>query len=244
MALAIEHHHRQVLDPAILRPGDPLEVLGDRGGDVDHLRRGRSDDELLHVVEVGVEHRAPLGEGDGRDAPGDAARDQARAVDRVHRDVDGRRVAVADLLADVEHRRLVLLALADDHHAVHVDESEAPAHRVDGGLVGYLLLIAPHVPSRGHRGALGDADQLERKVAVDRCPQIARPSAHQPAIIRCRSRRDPRCRKRRSRPRRTRSPPRAPRSKVASSVALERGQRTRGSRPRARRPRRWDRRPA
>ena len=178
MALAIEHHHGQVLDTAILRPGDPLEVLRHRGGDVDHLRRGRSDDQLLHVVEVGVEHRAALGERDGRDAPGDAASDQARAVDRVDGDVDRRGVAVADLLADVEHRRLVLLALADDDDAVHVDESEAPAHRIDGGLVGHLLLIAPHVPGGGHRGALGDPDQLERKVAVDRRPEVARPRCH------------------------------------------------------------------
>ena len=82
-----------------------------------------------------MEHRAALGERDGRDATGDAASHQARAVDRIDGDVDRRGVAVADLLADVEHRRLVLLALADDDDTVHVDEPEAPAHRVDGGLV-------------------------------------------------------------------------------------------------------------
>ena len=178
VAFAVEDHHGQVLDAAILRPGDPFEVLRHRCGDVDHPGRGRSDDQLLHVVEVGVEHRAPLGERHGRDATGNAARDQPGAVDRIDRDVDRRGIAVADLLTDVEHRRLVLLALADDHDAVHVDEPEAPAHRIDGGLVGLLLLVAPHVPGRGHRGALGDADQLEGKVAVDRRPQVARPRSH------------------------------------------------------------------
>ena len=44
--------------------------------------------------------------------------------------------AVADLLAVVEHRRLVLLALADHDDAVHRDGVEHRAHRVDRRLVG------------------------------------------------------------------------------------------------------------
>ena len=46
-------------------------------------------------------------------------RRQPRALERVHGDVHQRRGAVADVLAVVEHRRLVLLALADHDDAVH-----------------------------------------------------------------------------------------------------------------------------
>ena len=78
-------------------------------------------DDLLHVdARARVEHRAALGDGDDRQRIGLPLRHQARAVDRVDGDVHLRRVAGADALAVVEHRRLVLLPLADDDHAVHV----------------------------------------------------------------------------------------------------------------------------
>ena len=74
--------------------------------------------------------------------------------------------AVADLLAVVEHRRLVLLPLADHDGAVHRDRVEDVAHRVDRGLVGGDLVAAPDPAGGGERGGLGDADELEREVAV------------------------------------------------------------------------------
>ena len=51
-----------------------------------------------------------------------------------------RRRAVADHLAVGEHRRLVLLALADHDDAVHVDRVQHGVHAVDRGLVGRLLV--------------------------------------------------------------------------------------------------------
>src|SRR5581483_10557208 len=50
--------------------------------------------------------------------------------------------------AVVEHRRLVLLALADHDDAAHADAVEHEADRVDGRLVGALLVAAPD-PARG-----------------------------------------------------------------------------------------------
>ena len=84
--------------------------------------------------------------------------------------------AVADLLAVVEHRRLVLLALADHDDAVHRDRVEHVAHRVDGGLVGGLLVAAPDHPRRGQSSGLGHAHELEREVAVG--PPSTRRRAH------------------------------------------------------------------
>ena len=75
-------------------------------------------------------------------------------------------VAVADLLAVVEHRRLVLLALADDDDAVHRHGVEHEAHGVDGGAVGALLVAAAHPAGGGQRGGLGDPDELQGEVAI------------------------------------------------------------------------------
>ena len=75
-------------------------------------------------------------------------------------------IAVADLLAVEEHRRLVLLALADHDDAVHRDRVEDEAHRVDRRLVGGDLVAAPDPAGRGKRRGLGHAHELEREVAV------------------------------------------------------------------------------
>ena len=72
------------------------------------------------------------------------------------------------MLAVVEHRRLVLLALADHDDAVHRDGVEHVAHRVDGGLVGGDLVARAHEAGGGERGGLGDADELEGEVAIGR----------------------------------------------------------------------------
>ena len=70
------------------------------------------------------------------------------------------------MLAVVEHRRLVLLALADHDDAVHRDGVEHRAHRVDRGLVGSDLVAAADPAAGAHRRGLGDAHELEREVAV------------------------------------------------------------------------------
>ncbi len=93
-------------------------------------------------------------------------RRQRRALERIDGDVDLRRRAVADLLAVVEHRRLVLLALADHDDAVHLDRVQHVAHAVDGGLVGRLLVAPADERRRGQRGRLGHAHELEGQVAV------------------------------------------------------------------------------
>src|SRR5206468_11685232 len=93
---------------------------------------------------------------------------QACALERVDGDVDLRSSAAADLLAVEEHRRLVLLPLADHHDAVHRDGVEHPAHRVDGRLVGALLLAASDPPRRPQRCRLRYPDQLEREIPVRR----------------------------------------------------------------------------
>jgi hypothetical protein len=146
-----------------------VDVDGRRARDVDVPDRGGADDELVHV-ERGprVEHGASLGDGDDGHGAVAAAGDERGAVDGVHRDFRDGFDAGADDLAVVEHRRVVLLALADDDAAGELDVHERLAHGSNGGAVGGDL-VAFAQPSRGgDRGGFGDADHLEREVAVAR----------------------------------------------------------------------------
>ena len=87
----------------------------------------RADGDLLHVdAGPGVEHRAALADGDDRERVAPAEGRERGAVDGVDGDVAQRAGAVADLLAVEQHRRFVLLALADDDDAVHRRPWRAP----------------------------------------------------------------------------------------------------------------------
>ena len=151
----------------VLRLRDALEVLGRRRVDVDRVRRLRADGDLVHVQRrAGKEHRPALGDRDDGDRVRHAERGQPGPLERVDGDVDLGAGAVADLLAVEEHRRLVLLALADDDDAAHRDGVEHEPHRVDRRLVGRDLVPAPDPARRERRGRLRDANELERKVPV------------------------------------------------------------------------------
>src|SRR5207248_4815691 len=102
--------------------------------------RVRPGGDLLHVDgRAREEDRPALGERDDRDRVRLPERGEARPLERIDGDVDLGPGAVADVLAVEEHRRLVLLALADHDATAHRDRVEYAAHRVDGGLVrGFL----------------------------------------------------------------------------------------------------------
>ena len=94
--------------------------------------------------------------------------DEVRALERVDGDVDPRDVVAIgarppDPLADVEHRRLVALALADDDPPGEVDLVHRPAHRLGGGRVRAVAVAAAHEPRRLDGRRLGDPDHLERE---------------------------------------------------------------------------------
>jgi hypothetical protein len=97
-----------------------MDVLGRALRDVDRVDGGRTDGDLLHVDGgAGEEHRPALGHRDHRDRARLAESGQARPLEWIDRDVHFGAFAVADLLAVVEHRRLVLLPLADHDDAAH-----------------------------------------------------------------------------------------------------------------------------
>ncbi len=167
VAVALEDDDREVVDVHSLRLRDALEVLGRRRVDVDRVRASRADGDLVHVQRrAGEEHRPALGDGDDGDRVRHPEGGQARPLEGIDGDVHLGPASVADLLAVVEHRRLVLLALPDDDDAAHGDGVDHQPHRVDRGLVGRVLVAPPDPAGRERRGRLGNAYELEREVPV------------------------------------------------------------------------------
>src|SRR5581483_12208376 len=91
---------------------------------------------------------------------------QCGAVDRVDGEVAIGPVAVADLFAVVEHRGVVLLALADDNDAAHRHGVHQLADRVDGRSVAALLVAAANPAAGRHRARLGDSHKFQGQVSV------------------------------------------------------------------------------
>jgi hypothetical protein len=93
-------------------------------------------------------------------------------VERIDGDVDlvpGPAVGLvlvreADLLTDVEHRRLVTLAFTDDNRAVDGHGVHLAAHGFDRDLVGAVAVALAHGVGAGNGGLFGDAKELEGEV--------------------------------------------------------------------------------
>ena len=135
-------------------------TAGGSASRIDAGRQAAADSDLVHVGVGRVEEAAVRRHGDAGDRVRAALGADRGALERIEGDVDLGAVAGADLLADVEHRRLVALALADHHRAVDVEDVERLAHGVDRRLVGRLLVAVADQPGAGQRGRLGDADRV------------------------------------------------------------------------------------
>mmetsp|Transcript_13816 Transcript_13816/g.35487 ORF Transcript_13816/g.35487 Transcript_13816/m.35487 type:complete len:358 (+) Transcript_13816:367-1440(+) len=127
----------------------------------------RPHDQLLHVhAGARVVERAALRDGDHGDGAVAASGGQGGAIQRVDRNVHVREAAVADPLAAVQHRRLVLLALPDHHGAVHLDGVEHLAHHVDRRLIRRVLVPLALPLARRQGRSLRHADDLQCQVAL------------------------------------------------------------------------------
>ncbi len=167
VAGAVEHDHHDVPHRHALLLRHQLQRLGEGPVEVEQVGHVARRGHLQHVdAGARIEHRPPLRQGDGGDGVGETLGAQLRALERVHGDIHLGRRAVADPLAVVEHRRLVLLALADHHHAVHRHGLEHQAHGVHRGAVGQLLLAPPDPAGAGQRRVLGGTHELHGEVAV------------------------------------------------------------------------------
>ena len=169
MARAVEHDDDEVVDLAVQGLGDGLEVVLDRRVEVDLPPGRRPDDDLVHVDVGRVQQAALLGGRDDGDGVGSAGGAQVGALEGVDRDVD-RRPALAHLLPDVEHGRLVSLAFPDHDGAVDVDALHLLAHRFDRHLVRVLPVALAHGAGGRDGRPLHHPHELQKQVvAVHGC---------------------------------------------------------------------------
>ncbi len=170
----VEDDRGHVADRFALGLGHGLDVVGRGLVEADLARGLGADRDLLHVhARPGVEHGSPLAHRDHGQRPAPAEGGQRGPVDGIHRDVGQRGSAIADLLAVEKHRRLVLLALADDHHPVHGHARQNHPHGVHRRPVGALLVAAAHPPRRSHSRGLRDPDQFHGQVAIGSLGMVA-----------------------------------------------------------------------
>ena len=174
VARPLEDDDGDVVDPPAEGLGDPAEVVGRALPDVDLAGHDRPDAELLEVRIRGVDQAALLGGCEHGDRPCLAEGNEVRPLKWIDRDIDLRGVtgvgvvALADLLPDEEHRRLVALALADHDPPGELDLVHRPAHGLDGRVVGLVLLAAAHEPGRCDRGGFSHPDHLESEQLLHR----------------------------------------------------------------------------
>ncbi len=151
---------------------DGVQILGDRRVEAHRVLRARPHHELLHINIGRVQQTPPFGRRKHGNRVGGSRRAQVRALEGINGDVDlgvangswatdVLRMDHADLFADVEHRRLVTLALADDDRAVDRHGIHHTAHRFDGDLVRLVPVTLPHGMRAGNGGLLDDTQELE-----------------------------------------------------------------------------------
>ena len=144
-----------------------LQILSRRRVEIDDtVGQPAADRDLIHIHVRRVEKAAIIGHRQDGERVGAALGGDRRAFERVERDVDFRPLPRPDRLADIQHRRLVALALADHDRAVDRQAVQRLPHRIDGGLVGGLLVAPPHQPRSRQRRQLGDANRFEREIAI------------------------------------------------------------------------------
>ncbi len=111
---------------------------------------------------AGAFHRG----GDEADGAGLTVGDEVCALHRVDGDLHGVAVARAEFLTDIEHRRLVAFALADDHDALHVDVAERAAHRLTSGLVYRVSVALANPTPRTERRRLSRAYKIHTQIPI------------------------------------------------------------------------------
>ena len=88
-----------------------------------------------------------LGHGDNRQRVGSTVGADSGSLQRIQSDIHLRSPRT-DLFTDVEHRRLVSFAFADDDSAIDGEGVEGAAHRIHG-----RLIRGPFIASTGEPGA-------------------------------------------------------------------------------------------
>ena len=169
MPRAVEDDHDQILDVTAERPCDGPQVVLDGRVQIHGMFGRGADHELLHVEIGRVQQPALLRRREHGDRVRGAHGAEVRPLERIDGDVYCWIAAVAvlgmvskaHLLADVQHRRLVALSLADDDGAVDRHAVHLAAHGFHRNLIGFVAVSLPHGVSAGNGSLLHHAQEIE-----------------------------------------------------------------------------------
>src|SRR5208283_5341655 len=120
----VEHDHYQIFHAAMHSPRNVFEIDMYRRVEFHGVLARRSDNDLFHVAVRSMQQSALFRSRQHRDCARRAGSAQVRPFERIDRDIDVRNFlpvgeSAADMLANIEHGRLIALALADHDGAVH-----------------------------------------------------------------------------------------------------------------------------
>jgi hypothetical protein len=150
----------QLVDPEPQALRQDLQVFSGGVADVNLALGRRGSRQLVHV-EVGSVEQAPSLAG-GQNGHGTvlgvgAEIGSLAGIDgKIHTGAH----AAADLLTDVQHRRLVTLSLADDDPTLHGDLPHAQTHGLDSRLVSLVLFTVAGEMGRSDGSLLNDFEQF------------------------------------------------------------------------------------
>ena len=162
MPRPLKHDHDEFFNLKLEAVGHGTKILCHGGIQVDGVLRTGPDDQLLHIKirrmeESSTFRRREYGNGVRR-----VGRTEVRALKRVYRNVDSRKLTAvglypgymrdADLLADVQHGSFVPFPFTNNNSAVYGDTVERRAHRLDRDVVGVFSIPVTHSFGAGNRG--------------------------------------------------------------------------------------------
>ena len=167
MTRTIQHHHDEIIDIAIQPLGDRFEIIRRRSIQVERALASRPGDDLLHVAIRGMQQSAGFRGSQHGDGVGRAGGAQIRALQRIYGDVDRRvlhagRRCRAHAFADVQHGRLIALALADHDVSSDVYVFESTPHGLHRGMIGAGVVALSHGARRRDGGFLHHPSHLKR----------------------------------------------------------------------------------
>ena len=163
VARPLEDGDGEVLHPDVSGKRDSSQVVDHRIVQVDRAPSPRTGDELLDLRGGGhVGKSARLDRDQQRDRVDVPARDLARALDRVHAQVD-----LAPSTSDHKAmREMRLVARAQDHGGGQPRLLERGAHGVPGGIAHAVRVSFAEEPGARKRRGLGRMHELERQLAL------------------------------------------------------------------------------
>jgi hypothetical protein len=160
MAWPRKYDHREILDLASFGFRQRVEVFGRALVQIDYPSADRTCGDLRHVGIRTVQQISSVSHCNHRQRIGRAGSANRRAFERVERDIHFRPTGT-DLFADIKHGRFIPLAFANNDRAVDGERVKRPAHGVDSGLVGRLLIAATGQSRATQRRSFGHSNSFQ-----------------------------------------------------------------------------------